>query len=356
MYRDTLLVDSGRLGTDADTVEAVIRAMGMMQYAALGVGLTDYRVGAPFFAAAGKYNVDVVSASGLALAEHARVRPLVWAQVGRRRIAITSTFALGRDPAHAPERELKALGEVLQPVRPNADLVIVLSQLGLTDDQRIGTAPETAGLVDIVIGNHMAQNLTAPIRSGSTLIVPTSVEGKGIGVIEVSFGPRGRPRPRVRMETVSVELPSDRTVWEAIKDAVTRQEHRRAEEALRQIAPAPYAGADACVKCHEPQVRNWQQSRHAKALDTLREGKRLTPSCLPCHSDQYRRQQLLSPESAGVEGVECVSCHGPGQSHAQGLIPGDVVRRAGKETCLACHSPQEDQDFDYTRDIKIVSH
>ncbi len=349
-------MDSGRLGTHPDAVDAVLKAMGMMRYAALGISRTDYTIGRPFFAAARKYQVPLFSASGLAQAADPGVDPLLWATVGKRRLAVTSTFATGRDPAHTPDQELRRLADVLRPVRQNADVVILLSQLGLPFDKQVGTAPDTAGLVDIVIGGQTEQDLTEPLWSGDTMIVPTSIQGKRIGVIQIAFGMRGRLRVTVHLETVSTELPSDSDVSLAIRDAVVRQQRRQAEVALSSTPAKAYVGAETCGQCHGPQFTQWRSTRHARAVETLRTDNRLEPGCLPCHSDRYRRLREFPTERANVEGVECITCHGAGRSHTDGQRPGDVVRVVGKDTCVTCHNPAEDHDFDYERDIVRVSH
>jgi len=80
-------------------------------------------------------------------------------------------------------------------------------------------------------------------------------------------------------------------------------------------------GKEACVKCHESEVRTWRQTPHAKTFDELHrrpEAKQIAAKlgirsikhegrCVACH---YTTQVDDGPQAQAISGVSCESCHG----------------------------------------------
>jgi hypothetical protein len=50
--------------------------------------------------------------------------------------------------------------------------------------------------------------------------------------------------------------------------------------------------------------------------------------------------------------VQCEACHGPGAEHAR---DGSYRERA-RASCVRCHTPLDDPDFDYERDWAAIAH
>jgi hypothetical protein len=145
-----------------------------------------------------------------------------------------------------------------------------------------------------------------------------------------------------------------------------------------------YAGADACVKCHEEIYNAWKTSGHAKILRKVSElkvnnitfpegysrkdisyviggfkwemdfldseGYLITPAknvpydCGGCHTTGY------SPEGhqngfKGIigtwkyDGVQCEACHGPGAQHAASPSSSDIS--IDRNICSKCHSTEQ---------------
>lgn len=118
-----------------------------------------------------------------------------------------------------------------------------------------------------------------------------------------------------------------------------------------------YAGVDSCKSCHEKQSAFWSTTAHAKAFTTLvKTGQNYNSECLPCHvtggnispvSSNATKDLLLKlPEDRQVVG--CETCHGPGKKHS--LNPGNVkpTRKPTEENCTSCHTPEHDDNFDYS--------
>ncbi|MCB0001247.1 MAG: hypothetical protein KDH08_15165 [Anaerolineae bacterium] len=113
------------------------------------------------------------------------------------------------------------------------------------------------------------------------------------------------------------------------------------------ILAAPVALADqpspvdpnTCALCHQDEVRNWQNSPHASAMNAIKGHEGLTcqnasdPNCdcLTCHTTSFDVAMPL----ASASGVTCEACHGPlVAGHPEsGEMPLDV----DSSICSDCH-------------------
>jgi len=140
-----------------------------------------------------------------------------------------------------------------------------------------------------------------------------------------------------------------------------------------------YIGADKCKNCHSAESSGnqwaaWQKMDHAKAFASLASDKakeiakakgiddpQKSDACLKCHVTAFGlpADQLKKPMDQKL-GVQCESCHGPGDQHAkarlaaaakeaddnkaaagpQKLPEGEIVSLPDQKTCLVCHNEQ----------------
>jgi len=153
--------------------------------------------------------------------------------------------------------------------------------------------------------------------------------------------------------------------------------------ATQQKAPAKdpgkFIGAEKCKNCHQSkaagnQFAKWKEMKHARAFEILAsdEAKKVakekgvgdpqkSPKCLKCHVTAHEVAADKLAKGFNVKlGVQCESCHGPGEKHfkarfaaageedASGkgekgyqAIPDDeIVKRPPMKTCLACHNEE----------------
>ncbi len=126
---------------------------------------------------------------------------------------------------------------------------------------------------------------------------------------------------------------------------------------------ARYVGAEACKECHRQEYDHWKKTAHAGVHKTSRAG-----SVSPETEFRYNTGVNSAggyPEP-GREGVQCEACHGPGERHinkpeAKGQ---DYIVSLGstcsncvvEQICRRCHSPSDDPDFDFDRQIEKVRH
>jgi len=118
-----------------------------------------------------------------------------------------------------------------------------------------------------------------------------------------------------------------------------------------------FIGWTACRDCHRNQVKAWQTSRHASSYLTLVEkGQQFNLNCLPCHITGANQNDPAA--SIGIatdlQVVGCESCHGPGILHSTNPANHRTAPVAGK-TCLVCHTPEQDDSFDFVSDQKKLN-
>lgn len=135
-----------------------------------------------------------------------------------------------------------------------------------------------------------------------------------------------------------------------------------------------YIGAAKCKNCHQgkecgDQYATWEKQKHANAFHVLAsdEAKKLgkekgiedpqkSDKCLECHVTAFGKPKEELHKSFDPKlGVQCESCHGPGEKHlkarmaaaatqgaekpAYTAIPDDeVVKDPGPKHCLGCHN------------------
>jgi hypothetical protein len=144
-----------------------------------------------------------------------------------------------------------------------------------------------------------------------------------------------------------------------------------------------YIGAEKCKNCHSAesagnQYHVWQGVGHAKAFETLASDKakeiakakgiedpQKSEQCLGCHTTAFGvSADLIKKGFDPKHGVQCESCHGPGEAHfkarfaaaakgggeegfgdekdkaaAYQKIPdGEMVTKTDQKTCLSCHN------------------
>jgi predicted CXXCH cytochrome family protein len=120
---------------------------------------------------------------------------------------------------------------------------------------------------------------------------------------------------------------------------------------------ATYVGWKSCAPCHADIADSWQNTRHAKAMESLKKSNQETlPACVKCHVTGYEKDggfidNELTPEMAGVQ---CDACHGPGSEHASSPTAQNTVKESGAALCRQCHTEGQDPKFDYASKVKTV--
>lgn len=164
--------------------------------------------------------------------------------------------------------------------------------------------------------------------------------------------------------------------------------------AAQEAASHKYIGVAKCKMCHINPNRTWAETKHAKAFESLKtdEAKKYSPNpttdptCLKCHVTGYEQPGGYVIPTAGdavpsgdagavpealaksMEGVQCESCHGPGEKYkdikvmkdrALSLQNGLIMPT--EEVCLKCHNNKEAPTFvegkwDFKARVEEIKH
>lgn len=148
----------------------------------------------------------------------------------------------------------------------------------------------------------------------------------------------------------------------------------------KQKPTGKYVGARACKNCHQSektgaQYKKWFEMKHARAYKVLKtpEARKVatqlgvtgdpqkSPKCLKCHVTAHGVDpKRLAKKFKVSDGVQCESCHGPGEKHQKArlvaamqaedegeipdepipLRPGELPTKVEEETCVKCHNPE----------------
>jgi predicted CXXCH cytochrome family protein len=122
-------------------------------------------------------------------------------------------------------------------------------------------------------------------------------------------------------------------------------EHARdpSDEAKR---PTINFSSSNCGECHtdahHPTFDEWEQSRHAGALATLKGNDHANDSCLVCHSQDFRYAMEQGTETPTLDSaefaIECSTCHSPHGGTEQVA----QLRQPIGMLCGECHTQGED--------------
>ena len=139
-------------------------------------------------------------------------------------------------------------------------------------------------------------------------------------------------------------------------------------------APNRFIGAAKCSNCHKSeaignQYGKWKESKHATAFEVLASDKakelakargiddpQKSDACLKCHVTALgvAAEQIAKGFDPAL-GVQCESCHGPGEQHMKARVAaavkagegapapmteGEINTAVNADSCLKCHNSE----------------
>jgi formate-dependent nitrite reductase cytochrome c552 subunit len=119
---------------------------------------------------------------------------------------------------------------------------------------------------------------------------------------------------------------------------------------------ADLVGPESCKGCHPAAYAAWQQSKHARATDSLSDLQKKDARCLSCHAPD---------QSQGVTNISCETCHGGGQYYAPAYVMKDpeLSRLVGlldpsEKQCRTCHDASSPslRPFNFVESLKAIDH
>lgn len=180
-------------------------------------------------------------------------------------------------------------------------------------------------------------------------------------------GPQG-PANVVKVQTVDVqksvaEEPRSKGFVDAAKAEVTRLAGQDARTFVPRVVldqRSPFAGGEACARCHDQEHAQWSTTGHARAWQGLADGDRaFDDACWRCHvtgADQAGGP-AAADATAGFRDVQCEACHGASRDHVgDPKVPVPTARPA-VGACTGCHDGAQDQGrFDAATYLPKVVH
>jgi hypothetical protein len=347
--------------------------MDKLQYDVATVGERELNFGQKFLLDCFKNTkIDLVSAN-LVYKDDQKpfLKPYVIRKVGKVRVAFFGLIGKDLRLREFPgDRSLEILDpfqaarELVPELHKKADIVVLLSHLGLTEGQRLTL--EVPG-IDVMIFGHKVGLFREVTKTN--------------GVINVRSGERGQYVPTIHLVVEDGKITGYDGEIVALDDKVPADEPMRAEvdafqdELNRKFANASQAGATAqaaqtqaavtgdhylgeknCRRCHEAEYQKIHDNPHARAFATLtKEQSDSKPECLRCHVVGYGQPGGFVSRTATPDliDVQCESCHGMGTRHDE-MVSGKLT--VGPGACVTCHDQEQSPDFHYDQELAKINH
>ena len=369
----TLLLDSGNWSDNPTPqgdvkTKALLAGMAQMGYAAVNVGERDVKMGYDFFA---KRTADAqLNFTSANIVRQDTQEPIFEPHVvveanssdgsQKQRIGVIGVarynpIFLNGGPnetnmviAHPVERVKKEIAALQE---KGIEHIVLLAALHKDDARRI--AREAPG-IDVIVGSYGGDYTVRAEAEEDTLIVYSGNQGKRIGETRLVLGADGAVQAQyTQMHFLTAAYPSHPEM-EAFVDELPIA--GTTTSGLRPDRPV-FVGTDQCMTCHDGVYRQWQETPHALAYETLAEqGKHEEAGCRTCHvtgSQQPGGFKNLQT-TPGLAHVGCESCHGAGSTHVtSNLAP---YGRMSIDTCTSCHDVENSPEFDYYAYLPQVTH
>lgn len=144
------------------------------------------------------------------------------------------------------------------------------------------------------------------------------------------------------------------------RKAVTMQFKKRSDTRQKELTHSPYGGAISCQSCHQREWNIWSGSRHAHALNTLKQRERSEdPDCVRCHVLGWAEpggyvSWMKTPDFAGVQ---CENCHGAAKKHSQNPLNNKpFVSKPSADVCTGCHHSPHTGKFSFSHYWNKIRH
>ena len=178
----------------------MVGAMNRMGYNALTVGQGELRLGSEGLLKIMAYADFPFLSANLTRGEGGPLlfQPYTSLQLDGHRVAIIGVTAPEDTDIHQLEEgevgvldPIESVRQQVAAVKAQAEVIIVLSHLGLEMDQKLA---HQVGEIDLVVGGRSGENLEEPIQDEvtGTVIVQAGQRGEWLGIIDLELDQRGR--------------------------------------------------------------------------------------------------------------------------------------------------------------------
>jgi hypothetical protein len=265
----------------------------------------------------------------------------------------------------------ETVGNAIKELNGKADIFIVLAHCGYQDAKKL--AGNVRG-IHIVLSSHPPTASADFERVGETILMHCRGGGKYVGKLVLNVDNEGKITSAAgTQEFLDAKMEKDSTMQKLIDDTKAAL-----QEYYRTLSPAPvnpnatgagnlanearpYVGQQRCLGCHSAICDSWKKTKHAQAFDDLATrdpNARMDPDCLSCHTTGYgsRGGYTSDTETPFLRGVQCESCHGPGQGHLRAPNEKGYGSSVNEATCRKCHDDANSPKFDYAEYREQILH
>jgi len=269
----------------------------------------------------------------------------------------------------------EVLHTIIPEVRKQADYVILLALMDRQIARRLMGQIEG---VDLFVTAWGVQALRDSVRAGKTTFLNTGYWGRHFVQAVAEFDAGNHP---IGLTGGMVDIRSDGPADPSITKLL-EQYRENTKKLDRQMAVAReqsrYTGRTECISCHNLEYLQWTRTPHNLAIVTLvQKNQHYNPDCLACHAAAYGEADgfVDMTQTPHLVSVQCEACHGPARAHVKALKEmmkpdtSGTVRRPSvtdnyphlviqipQALCLKCHVIDHDPDFNYERDLLLISH
>ena len=348
----------------------MVQAMDKLGYDVVTLGEREFNFGQQFLLDCfKKTKIDVVSANiVLAQTKKPFVKPYVIRKVCNVRVAFTGLITKETRIRQLPSEQ--AL-EVLDPVetakklipelRGKADVVVLLSHLGLPEGQRLTV--EVPG-IDVMVFGHQAGLFRSIAKSQEVIALRAGERGQYIPELHLTVEGGKIISFEGPVVVLDDKVPADDAMNRAV-DQFSNELNARFAQANQATAAEQarvtaaqttgdrYLGEKTCRRCHEMEYQMYTSQLHAHAFETLVKNQRdSTPECLPCHVVGMGQAGGFVSKQATPDlvNVQCENCHGIGTKHP---VEGSIV---GPDACITCHTHEQSPNFQYDEMVAKIVH
>jgi len=222
--------------------------------------------------------------------------------------------------------------------------------------------------IDVAIVSHRSMQSPLILQLNNSLLISAGNNGKYLGRVD-GCEKDGKWTFRGKFVVLDRSIPKDpvlKAIYGKYQERVKRFVKTSAGQVKEDLETKFSAvhTANECQSCHGNVYNEWMSTSHAHAMDSLVErAEHYNPECVGCHTTGYMKGGFLSFDTTPqYAGVQCVSCHGWMEGHIdvhsgkQESPEGKIAKipKLTQDTCLKCHTPERDDDFNFERDKREV--
>ena len=341
-----------------------------MHYDAIGTGENDIKLGDSFFESTAKNKLSVLDAYPNAPKSTV---PYIIKNVSGVRIGIISVGGLP-DGSQADIPSLKAIYTSYKAARSGSDILILLDQGKVATKEWLERNGPRLGMPDVIIGGVSRAGEFQEEIIGNAHVMPTSLQGKYLGIADIEFTPGQAPKLTASKVDVVGSTVEDESIAKLIKDynnknsisngsqaspnpVVNNVSFPKANSTVPMSAVSkPYYPPQLCKTCHIKEYEDWAKTKHAAAITSLSKDNKMLPECLSCHSEMFRRLGQVIVPSDNVGGVECATCHADSLPHGMEHADAKIKTKVDAAICLSCHTKERSPGYSEKSYMPRVAH